>query len=328
MKKNKRFLKRLIEVSASLMLATGVGAVLSSQNTASVQAVTVTATKSKLLQGHHILDDDGEEMMPIDEYLTKTAAWNTTPNPYKLNGKNNIKFKWYKKVKIRNAWDNTDMHGSLAINAITDDHGASPTGGKVDVMGEATVNGIHYYITGDPDEQQMAYYGSRSLEPKEYFEPTKLGYLTKNISSWFALRRNSKMDATGYDGIVLKDGNTLPKHTTIMIPSHHDPVELFGTKYVPVLSTSEFGVTGGSLIKYSDFQNYVKSGEGHKFMYSGDENYQKNGKVYSKETDVYKAAKIENRKLKSAKRRKAYEKGLINDLKRNAQAQRKYGLAD
>ena len=38
-----------------------------------------------------------EGMMPIDEYLQKTAEWNTVPNPYKLKGHNNIKFHWYKK---------------------------------------------------------------------------------------------------------------------------------------------------------------------------------------------------------------------------------------
>ena len=57
----------------------------------------VTATDFKLLEGKHIKTDRDTEMMPIDEYLQKTAEWNTVPNPYKLKGHNNIKFHWYKK---------------------------------------------------------------------------------------------------------------------------------------------------------------------------------------------------------------------------------------
>lgn len=37
--------------------------------------------------------------------------------------------------------------------------------------------------------------------------------------------------------------------------------------------------------------------------------------------------KYESRKLKSAKRRKAYERAIISDLKYDAKMQHKYGLA-
>lgn len=87
-----KIIKRLAEVSAGLMLAVGAGAVVSSQNATSVQAT----QGPKLLKGKHIMDEYGDEMMPFDEYYSKTASWNSTPNPYKLNGHNNIKFHWYK----------------------------------------------------------------------------------------------------------------------------------------------------------------------------------------------------------------------------------------
>ena len=301
-----KLIKHIAGISAGLMFAVGAGAVVSSQNT--VKASTVTATQV------------------IDSYLDKIASWNTTPNPYKLNGHNNIKFHWYKKAHVRGAWDNTDMHDSQAINGLED--GSSKTGGKRPVMGEATVNGVHYYIVGDPNENEMIYRGTRELEPSAYFEQPKLGYMTKSVPLYFMSVLNTKYDGTGYDGMILqKNPNKALKHTTILIPSHHNAVELFGTKYVPIIFTTTYGSTGGGLMKESDFQKYVTSGEGHKFTYNGETNYQKNGRVYSKEKDVYQAAKIESRKLKSAKRRKSYEKRIINDLKHDKKMQTKYGLA-
>ena len=77
-----------------------------------------------------------------------------------------------------------------------------------------------------------------------------------------------------------------------MIPNYHDLIELVGTKYFFVLQTN-YGVTNG---------------EGHSFSYDGDINYQKNRRVYFKNTDAARAAKIESRKLKSSKRKKSYEK--------------------
>lgn len=93
----------------------------------------------KMLEGKHIKMFDGRKMMPLDEYLEKTSNWHTVANPYNLNGKNNIKFHWYKKAHIRNAWENTDMHLSQAVNA--KDEGTVP-GGKITVWGTATVNGV------------------------------------------------------------------------------------------------------------------------------------------------------------------------------------------
>lgn len=322
--KNSKLIKHIAGISAGLLLAVGAGTVVSSQNT--VKASTVTATQVKLLEGRETVDDEGRKIMPIDSYLDKIASWNTTPNPYKLNGHNNIKFHWYKKAHVRGAWDNTDMHDSQAINALDD--GSSETGGKRPVMGEATVNGVHYYIVGDPNENEMAYWGTRELEPSAYFEQPKLGYMTKSVPLYFMSKLNTKYDGTGYEGMILqKNPNKASKHTTILIPSHHNAVELFGTKYVPIIFTTTYGSTGGGLMKESDFQKYVASGEGRKFTYNGETNYQKNGRVYSKEKDVYQAAKIESRKLKSAWRKKSYEKRIINDLKHDKKMQTEYGLA-
>lgn len=321
MRKSK-LISKLVVLSAGLALMASFGVVNSVSNTA--QAATVTATKVKLLEGHNTMDDDGRELMPIDEYLDKTASWNTAPNPYKLNGRNNIKFKWYKKAKVRNAWDNTDTIISQAVNAIT--QSTSATGGQRPVMGEATVNGVHYYIMGDTLEQEMIFRGARDLMPKEYFEQPKLGYMTKSVQLYFATDLSSKYDGSGEWGILIQEGNKALKHHTIVIPSHHEPVELFGTKYVPIIFKTEYGVTSSDLMKYSDFQKYVASGEGHSFSYNGVTNYQKNGHVYAKDPDAYKAAKIETRKLKSAKRRRSYEKRIISDLKNDAQGQHKYAL--
>ena len=85
---------------------------------------------------------------------------------------------------------------------------------------------------------------------------------------------------------------------------------MFGTEYVPIIFTNH-GATGGTLIKYSDFKKYVKSGKGHKFLDNGYINYQKNNHVYSKENDVKYSVKYESRKLKSAKRRKHMKKLLL-----------------
>ena len=71
----------------------------------------------------------------------------------------------------------------------------------------------------------------------------------------------------------------------------------------------------------------LKIREGHKFLDNGYINYQKNNHVYSKENDVKYSVKYESRKLKSAKRRKVYEKAIISDLKYDAKMQHKYGLA-
>lgn len=316
-----KLIKHIAEISAGLMFAVGAGAVVSSQNAAPVQA----AQGYKMLEGKHITTDQGDEMMPLDEYLNKTSSWNSVPNPYKLNGNNIIKFHWYKKAHVRNAWDNTDTNVSQAFGAPAD---RTTSGGKKTVMGTVTVNGVKYYITGDEEEQEMIYRGARDLHTAEYFEQPKLGYVTKTIHSYGIGENNSSVYGNGYEGIILTDEDPVKFHKghTILIPSHHQAVELFGTKYVPVLDTN-YGVTGGALMKESDFQKYVTSGEGHKFNYNGDINYQKNGKVYSTETDVYQAAKIESRKLKSAKRRKSYEKRIINDLKHDKKMQTEYGLA-
>lgn len=325
--KNSKLIKHIAGISAGLMLAVGTGAVVSSQNVVHADAPVAPVKSSvfKLLEGKHIETDRDTEMMPIDEYLTKIASWNTTPNPYKLNGHNNIKFYWYKKAHVRGAWDNIDTQWSQAINSTLNTSGI---GGKTIVMGTVNVNGVHYYITGDSDEQEMIYRGTRNLEPSAYFEQPKIGYVTKTIHTYQPNHENSSIDNDGYSGMVLSKGivNIKANHT-IMIPSHHNAVELFGTKYVPVIFNDDTGTTGSTLIKYSDFQNYVTSGEGCTFRYNGDINYQKNGRVYSKEKDVYQAAKIESRKLKSAKRRKSYEKRIINDLKHNKKMQTEYGLA-
>lgn len=319
--KNSKLIKHIAEISAGLMFAVGAGAVVSSQNVAPVQA----AQGFKMLEGKNIIDDYGEELMPIDEYMQKTASWNTTANPYKLNGHNSIKFHWYKKAHVRSAWDNTDTNGSQAFGAPAD---RTTSGGKKTVMGTVAVNGIKYYITGDEEEQEMIYRGARDLHPAEYFEQPKIGYVTKTVDLYDVGSINSKISNDGYEGMRVVKNELIPaqKDHTVLIPSHHDPIELFGTKYVPVLYT-KYGITDGNLMKYSDFQKYVTSGEGHKFNYNGDINYQKNGKVYSTETDVYQAAKIESRKLKSAKRRKSYEKRIINDLKHDKKMQTLYGLA-
>lgn len=117
------------------------------------------------------------------------------------------------------------MHDSQAINALDD--GSSETGGKRPVMGEATVNGVHYYIVGDPNENEMIYRGTRELEPSAYFEQPKLGYMTKSVPLYFMSVLNTKYDGTGYDGMILqKSLNKALKHTTILIPSHHNAVEL------------------------------------------------------------------------------------------------------
>lgn len=319
--KNSKLIKHIAEISAGLMFAVGAGAVVNSQNTTTVQA----AQGFKMLEGKHIIDDYGEEMMPFDEYFSKTASWNTTANPYKLNGHNNIKFHWYKKAHVRGAWDNTDTNGSQAFGA---PKGSTTSGGKVTVMGTVNVNGVHYYITGDNEEQEMIYRGARNLHPAEYFEQPKIGYVTKTVDVYDIGDVNSSDENDGYEGIVLNADGILHarKNHTILIPSHHNSVELFGTKYVPILCTA-YGLTSGNLMKESDFQKYVTSGEGHKFTYNHETNYQKNGKVYSTETDVYQAAKIESRKLKSAKRRKSYEKQIISDLKHDKKMQALYGLA-
>lgn len=319
--KNSKLIKHTAEISAGLMFAVGAGTVVSSQNATPVQA----AQGYKMLEGKHITDDRGREMMPLDEYLNKTASWNSATNPYRLNGRNNIKFHWYKKAHVRGAWDNTDTNCSQAFNVPAD---STTSGGKVTVMGTVNVNGVHYYITGDDEEQEMIYRGARNLHTAEYFEQPELGYVTKTIHSYSTGETNSSVYGDGYVGITLEDDDPVKinKGHTILIPSHHQAVELFGTKYVPVLDTN-YGVTGGTLMKESDFQKYVTSGEGHKFNYNGDINYQKNGKVYSTETDVYQAAKIESRKLKSAKRKKSYEKRIINDLKHDKKMQTLYGLA-
>lgn len=253
----------------------------------------------------------------------KTAEWNTVPNPYKLKGHNNIKFHWYKKAHVRNAWDNTDMHWSQAFSA----YDAVQTGGKTLVSGTATVNGVHFYIIGDASQYEMAYHGYHDLKTSAYFEQPKIGYVTKSIPTYDVGTENSLISNDGYEGMVLSEGIVdIPAKQTILIPSHHDPVELFGTEYVPIIFTNH-GATGGTLIKYSDFKKYVKSGEGHKFLDNGYINYQKNNYVYSKENDVKYSVKYESRKLKSAKRRKAYETAIISDLKYDAKMQHKHGLA-
>ena len=67
---------------------------------------------------------------------------------------------------------------------------------------------------------------------------------------------NSTIDNDGYSGMVLSKGivNIKANHT-IMIPSHHNPVELFGTKYVPVIFNNDTDTTSTTLTKYSHFQN-------------------------------------------------------------------------
>ena len=319
--KNSKLIKHIAEISAGLMLAVGAGATASSQNVTTVQA----AQGFKMLEGKHIVNDYGDEMMPFDEFFNKTASWNSTPNPYRLNGHNSVKFHWYKKAHVRSAWDNTDTNGSQAFGA---PKGNTTSGGKKTVMGTVTVNGVKYYITGDNEEQEMIYQGARDLHPAEYFEQPKIGYVTKTVDVYDIDGVNSSEDNDGYEGIVLRPDGILHarKGHTIMIPSHHTAVELFGTKYVPILCT-KYGITSGNLMKESDFQKYVTSGEGHKFTYNHETNYQKNGRVYSTETDVYQAAKIESRKLKSAKRRKSYEKQIISDLKHDKKMQTLYGLA-
>lgn len=157
----------------------------------------------------------------------KIAEWNTVPNPYKLKGHNNIKFHWYKKAHVRNAWDNTDMHWSQAFSA----YDAVQTGGKTLVSGTATVNGVHFYIIGDASQYEMAYHGYHDLKTSAYFEQPKIGYVTKSIPTYDVGTENSLISNDGYEGMVLSEGIVdIPAKQTILIPSHHDPVELFGTE--------------------------------------------------------------------------------------------------
>lgn len=139
------------------------------------------------------------------------------------------------------------MHWSQAFSA----YDAVQTGGKILVSGTATVNGVHFYIIGDASHLSW-------LSRFKNNEQPKIGYVTKSIPTYDVGTENSLISNDGYEGMVLSEGIVdIPAKQTILIPSHHDPVELFGTEYVPIIFTNH-GATGGTLIKYSDLKNMLR----------------------------------------------------------------------
>ena len=294
-----------------------------------------------------------EHKLPTADYFTKTSDWYTLSPTEGITNNNSLSISWYKKAHIKNCWPNTDFTATNCNYATTfpvsndqDKWRASAFRGKTIIIGKAKFNGKEYDVAyggkqyiQDKLTWDVFHYNytnkrsqnmSISLIPKTAYEDPQLVKVNHKIQIYYTDIREKNTTEISIDAWMGRNTRLMPKEV-VMLPSHHQVVEIKGVKFIPIVYTDR-SIEYSGLIKYSNYQKYITHPKNLKTIYSYEWAKQKNGHVdfqfYDKgdKSDFYRTVSWVNSYLKSSKQKRIAQKQFINSINKRYKKYKKIGL--
>ena len=268
-----------------------------------------------------------------------------------ITNNNSLSISWYKKAHIKNCWPNTDFTATnintpFPVSNDQDKWGASAFRGKTIIIGKAKFNGKEYDVAyggkqyiQDKLTWDVFHYNytnkrpknmSISLIPKTAYEDPQLVKVNHKIQMYYTDIREKNTTEISIDAWMGRNTRLMPKEV-VMLPSHHQVVEIKGVKFIPIVYTDR-SIEYSGLIKYSNYQKYITHPKNLKTIYSYEWAKQKNGHVdfqfYDKgdKSDFYRTVSWVNSYLKSSKQKRIAQKQFINSINKRYKKYKKIGL--
>ena len=292
-----------------------------------------------------------EHKLLTTDYFTKTSNWYSLSPSEGITNNNSLSISWYKKAHIKNCWPNTDFTATnintpFPVSNDQDKWGASAFRGKTIIIGKAKFNGkesdvayggkqyiqakltwdvFHYNYTNKRPKNM-----SISLIPKTAYEDPQLVKVNHKIQMYYTDIREKNTTEISIDAWMGRNTRLMPKEV-VMLPSHHQVVEIKGVKFIPIVYTDR-SIEYSGLIKYSNYQKYITHPKNLKTIYSYEWAKQKNGHVdfqfYDKgdKSDFYRTVSWVNSYLKSSKQKRIAQKQFINSINKRYKKYKKIGL--
>lgn len=295
-------IKKITTLSVSALMLFGVGIGLINASSQTVQAREII---SQYWDDAHMTSLDEAQSVMLD------AGW-STKIPYNLNGKNSIKFHWYKKAQAKTVWNNTNVMPSIDWDAVEPDTGS----GATTVLGYVTLNGRRYYITRTDDGNEPLHYndGGIFLHLAEDFKTPTIMKAPHKI-------RTYDYGENGVDDDAYYVDKTHLKHQYFLVAPNAKPATLRMKngkmkEFMPVTNVEKYGdEAGGCMITKEDYDTLVKTNQRVKYVYAY---IQQKGNHITTTTMKYprKIAPIQTRYfLKNSRAKKRIQKELIRKFK-------------
>ena len=292
-----------------------------------------------------------EHKLLTTDYFTKTSNWYSLSPSEGITNNNSLSISWYKKAHIKNCWPNTDFTATnintpFPVSNDQDKWGASAFRGKTIIIGKAKFNGKEYDVAyggkqyiQDKLTWDVFHYNytnkrpknmSISLIPKTAYEDPQLVKVNHKIQMYYTDIREKNTTEISIDAWMGRNTRLMPKEV-VMLPSHHQVVEIKGVKFIPIVYTDR-SIEYSGLIKYSNYQKYITHPKNLKTIYSYEWAKQKNGHVdfqfYDKgdKSDFYRTVSWVNSYLKSSKQKRIAQKQFINSVNKRYKKYKKIGL--
>ena len=292
-----------------------------------------------------------EHKLLTTDYFTKTSNWYSLSPSEGITNNNSLSISWYKKAHIKNCWPNTDFTATnintpFPVSNDQDKWGASAFRGKTIIIGKAKFNGKEYDVAyggkqyiQDKLTWDVFHYNytnkrpknmSISLIPKTAYEDPQLVKVNHKIQMYYTDIREKNTTEISIDAWMGRNTRLMPKEV-VMLPSHHQVVEIKGIKFIPIVYTDR-SIEYSGLIKYSNYQKYITHPKNLKTIYSYEWAKQKNGHVdfqfYDKgdKSDFYRTVSWVNSYLKSSKQKRIAQKQFINSINKRYKKYKKIGL--
>ena len=292
-----------------------------------------------------------EHKLLTTDYFTKTSNWYSLSPSEGITNNNSLSISWYKKAHIKNCWPNTDFTSTnintpFPVSNDQDKWGASAFRGKTIIIGKAKFNGKEYDVAyggkqyiQDKLTWDVFHYNytnkrpknmSISLIPKTAYEDPQLVKVNHKIQMYYTDIREKNTTEIYIDAWMGRNTRLMPKEV-VMLPSHHQVVEIKGVKFIPIVYTDR-SIEYSGLIKYSNYQKYITHPKNLKTIYSYEWAKQKNGHVdfqfYDKgdKSDFYRTVSWVNSYLKSSKQKRIAQKQFINSINKRYKKYKKIGL--
>ena len=292
-----------------------------------------------------------EHKLLTTDYFTKTSNWYSLSPSEGITNNNSLSISWYKKAHIKNCWPNTDFTATnintpFPVSNDQDKWGASAFRGKTIIIGKAKFNGKEYDVAyggkqyiQDKLTWDVFHYNytnkrpkniSISLIPKTAYEDPQLVKVNHKIQMYYTDIREKNTTEISIDAWMGRNTRLMPKEV-VMLPSHHQVVEIKGVKFIPIVYTDR-SIEYSGLIKYYNYQKYITHPKNLKTIYSYEWAKQKNGHVdfqfYDKgdKSDFYRTVSWVNSYLKSSKQKRIAQKQFINSINKRYKKYKKIGL--
>ena len=292
-----------------------------------------------------------EHKLLTTDYFTKTSNWYSLSPSEGITNNNSLSISWYKKAHIKNCWPNTDFTATnintpFPVSNDQDKWGASAFRGKTIIIGKAKFNGKEYDVAyggkqyiQDKLTWDVFHYNytnkrpknmSISLIPNTAYEDPQLVKVNHKIQMYYTDIIEKNTTEISIDAWMGRNTRLMPKEV-VMLPSHHQVVEIKGVKFIPIVYTDR-SIEYSGLIKYSNYQKYITHPKNLKTIYSYEWAKQKNGHVdfqfYDKgdKSDFYRTVSWVNSYLKSSKQKRIAQKQFINSINKRYKKYKKIGL--